>query len=80
MPENFAMVFRGENAGNETVANIAADRTKDTGYIRYIPVGPLSSSAPVTAGKADLFLYGRFISKGDGNLNNRLGSDPTIRS
>ncbi|MFW2160198.1 hypothetical protein ACG93T_02185 [Acinetobacter beijerinckii] len=80
LPENFAMVFRGENAGNETVANIVADRTKDTGYIRYIPVGPLSSSAPATAGKADLFLYGLSISKGDGNLNNRLGSDPTIRS
>ena len=81
LPENAYMVFRGATETVETQANILADRTKDTGYINYIPVGPLTPQAAASgAGKADLYLYGLAISKADGNLNNRLGSDPEIRS
>ena len=71
LPENFAMVFRGANAATldvitgqykETTLTLA-DRTKDTGYIRYIPVGPLTATATAAgAGKGDLFLYGLAIS------------------
>lgn len=92
LPQNAFMVFRGDNAGNETLPNILSDRTKDTGYIRYVPVGPLTSTAldynkdnavnsnDNAVGKADLFLYGLAISNADKNSNNRIGSDPYIKS
>ncbi|MDO8416160.1 MAG: hypothetical protein Q7S87_08125 [Agitococcus sp.] len=83
LPENFAMVFRGANAATldvitgqykETTLTLA-DRTKDTGYIRYIPVGPLTATATAAgAGKGDLFLYGLAISRGDADFNNRFNS------
>lgn len=58
LPENFALQFNG------------ADDTVGAGYIRYIPVGPLTTTAQDTnkdgsvnasdhsVGKADLYLYG----------------------
>ena len=33
------MVFRGAGP-NESVNQIITDRSKDTGYINYVPVGP----------------------------------------
>lgn len=71
LPENFSMVM--QKAENDAAKWDHTDRSLDTGYIRYIPVGPLSNMAPTTAGKADLYLYGLAISKGDNDLNNRLG-------
>lgn len=92
LPENTALIFRGAGTTTdangvmtdavgtttETTATILSDRTKDTGYIRYIPVGPLTTAATndtlygATTGKADLFLYGLAISKGDRNYNKRF--------
>ncbi|HEY4713102.1 MAG TPA: hypothetical protein VIH30_02500, partial [Aquirhabdus sp.] len=93
LPENTSLIFRGAGTTTdangvmtdavgittETTATILSDRTKDTGYIRYIPVGPLTTAATVssniygaTTGKADLFLYGLAISKGDRNYNKRF--------
>ncbi|MCY3230609.1 hypothetical protein ECE07_21015, partial [Acinetobacter pittii] len=69
LPQNTHMVLRGAGA-NETTNQILTDRTKDTGYINYVPVGPLSMTAADTnkngtidsgdraVGKADIFLYG----------------------
>ncbi|MFY7004805.1 hypothetical protein [Acinetobacter pittii] len=85
LPQNTYMVFRGAGA-NETSTQILTDRTKDTGYINYVPVGPLSMTAADTnkngsidsgdraVGKADIFLYGLALSKSDNNTNTRLAS------
>ncbi|AZC10874.1 hypothetical protein DKE47_016380 [Acinetobacter nosocomialis] len=82
------MVFRGASA-NETASQILTDRTKDTGYINYVPVGPLSMTAADTnkngtidsgdraVGKADIFLYGLALSKSDNDTNSRLASTDT---
>ncbi len=48
IPQNFRMIFQGASAPDATGAVTAAslaDRTLDTGYIRVIPVGPLSAAA-----------------------------------
>ncbi len=36
---------------SETTNQILTDRTKDTGYINYVPVGPLSMTAADTNNK-----------------------------
>ncbi len=83
MPQNTYMVFRGAGA-NETTNQILTDRTKDTGYINYVPVGPLSMTSADTnkngtidsgdraVGKADIYLYGLALSKSDNNTNTRI--------
>lgn len=81
LPENFAMVMRGVDntvdAGTGMVLDndVSTNRLKDTGYIRYIPVGPLTfdaqdtnkdsviNSSDLPVGKADIFLYGLAISQ-----------------
>lgn len=88
LPQNTYMVLRGAGA-NETTNQILTDRTKDTGYINYVPVGPLSMTAADTnkngtidsgdraVGKADIFLYGLALSKSDNDTNTRLASTDT---
>lgn len=57
---------------NSTAADLT-DRTKDTGYIHIIPVGPLTSTVTSQgAGKADVYVYGLALSKSDNNSNARL--------
>lgn len=86
LPQDTFMVFRGAGA-NESVDTILADRTKDSGYIHAIPVGPLSSLVQDTnkdgkvnnldhsVGKADLYIYGLAVSKNSNNdTNSRLDS------
>ena len=74
LPKDAYMVFRGAGP-SEAVADVLSDRTKDTGYIHYIPVGPLSNEAKASgAGKADLYLYGLGISKSDNDANSRLAN------
>ncbi|OTG83834.1 hypothetical protein [Acinetobacter sp. ANC 4648] len=86
LPQDAFMVFRGAGA-NESEDNILTDRTKDSGYIHYIPVGPLSSFVQDTnkdgkvntldhsVGKADLYMYGLAVSKNTNNdTNSRLDS------
>jgi hypothetical protein len=85
LPQNTYMVFRGAGV-NETTNQILTDRTKDTGYINYVPVGPLSMTAADTnkngsidsgdraVGKADIFLYGLALSKSDNDTTTRLAS------
>ena len=85
LPQDAYMVFRGAGP-NETKATLFSDRTKDTGYIHYIPVGPLTqttqdtnkdnlvNSSDHSVGKADLYLYGLAFSKADGNSNSRIAS------
>ena len=75
LPENFSMVFQGANDTIATQATDYLDRTKDTGYIRLIPVGPLTVESQDTnkdgvvnatdhpVGKADIYLYGLAISQ-----------------
>lgn len=67
LPENFSMQFNG------------ADDTVGTGYIRLIPVGPLTTASQDTnkdgsvttadyaVGKADIYLYGFAISQSNNN-------------
>ncbi len=89
LPQNAYMVFSAAGA-NQTQDKIISDRTLDTGYIYYVPVGPLSSlvqdtnkDGMVTAndhsvGKADLYLYGLAISKNATNdANSRFDSGVT---
>ncbi|WP_278395661.1 hypothetical protein [Acinetobacter venetianus] len=83
LPTDFSFVLRGDKTGNEISL---ADRSKDTGYIHYVPVGGLTSlsqdtnkdglvtSTDHSVGKADLYLYGLALSKNDNNINNRFGS------
>lgn len=85
LPQDTYMVMRGAGP-NESIANILTDRSKDTGYINYVPVGPLSLTAADTnkngsvdandraVGKADLFLYGLAVSKSDNNTNTRIAN------
>lgn len=91
LPQNTYMVFRGAGA-NETSSQILTDRTKDTGYINYVPVGPLSMTAADTnkngsidsgdraVGKADIFLYGLALSKSDNDTNTRIASTDAAAS
>ena len=87
LPQDAYMVFRGAGP-NETTEQLL-DRTKDIGYINYVPVGPLSTtaidtnksgavdSADQAVGKADLFLYGLAVSKANDldpdDSNERVG-------
>ncbi len=94
LPEDFSMVMRGADntvdAGTGFVldTDVTTNRAKDTGYVRFIPVGPLtfdcacySSVINAGVGKADIFLYGLAVSRADGNPNSRFNStDPSITS
>jgi hypothetical protein len=99
LPEDFSMVMRGADntvdAGTGFVldTDVTTNRAKDTGYVRFIPVGPLTFEAQDTnkdlvinasdlpVGKADIFLYGLAVSRADGNPNSRFNStDPSITS
>ena len=87
LPQDTYMVFRGAGA-NESATQLL-DRTKDTGFVNYIPVGPLSLTAADTnkngsidsgdlaVGKADLYLYGLALSKANdadpNDVNERVG-------
>ena len=63
LPENFSMVMQGANNTNPTQADLD-NRANDTGYIRIIPVGPLTDEAAASgAGKADIYLYGFALSQ-----------------
>ena len=85
LPENFSMVMRGADntvdAGTGFVldTDVTTNRAKDTGYVRFIPVGPLTFEAQDTnkdlvinasdlpVGKADIFVYGTAISQSNKN-------------
>lgn len=87
LPQDAYMVFRGAGPNENTTQLL--DRTKDIGYINYIPVGPLSLTAADTnksgaidpndlaVGKADLYLYGLALSKANdadpNDYNERVG-------
>jgi len=77
LPENFKMVFQTAEDGLTAAQNQTrlANRNYDTGFVRFIPVGPLSDTAK-TAGakKADVFLYGLALSASDSNLNSRFSN------
>lgn len=90
LPEQVLMALQTPGTGfpGSTTADIT-NRANDTGYIRYIPVGPLSDASLTTTnnplcwatlctvGKADLFLYGLALSRSDGNSNTRMNADAT---
>ena len=80
LPEDFSMQFNG------------ADNTTGTGYIRLIPVGPLTKASQdtnndgnVTAadhsvGKADIYLYGLALSQSNKAYNaGRVTADTSTR-
>jgi len=87
LPQNTYMIFQGEK--NTTTGSDLLNRQLDTGYINYVPVGPLSLAATDTnksggvdagdraVGKADLFLYGLAFSASNteraDNHNERVG-------
>lgn len=89
VPQDAYFAFQGENSNS---AGDVFDRSKDTGYIHLIPVGPLTlasqdtnkngsiDSGDYAVGKADLFVYGLALSKSDGNINTRLaGTDAAAK-
>lgn len=87
LPQNTYMIFQGEK--NTTTGADLLNRELDTGYINYVPVGPLSTATTDTnksgavdegdraVGKADLFLYGLALSASNAeradNNNERVG-------
>jgi len=87
LPQNTYMIFQGEKA--TTTGADLLNRQLDTGYINYVPVGPLSLTATDTnksggvdatdraVGKADIFLYGLAVSASNSarttNNNERVG-------
>ena len=78
LPEDFRMVFQGANDNTTEQLTDYTNRGKDTGYIRFIPVVPLTAEATAKrAQKADLFLYGLAISRADSDINNRYNSSTT---
>ena len=72
LPQDFSLIMQGANNVNPTQADLN-DRLKDTGYIRLIPVGPLTTASTnnatygTTTGKADIYLYGMAISQSNKN-------------
>ncbi len=64
LPENFGLRFNGADTAN------GGRGTYDTGYIHFIPVGPISS-AGTAAGtrKGDLYLYGLSLSQSNQGYN-----------
>jgi hypothetical protein len=86
LPEDSLLLFRKAGA-NEAASTLLSSRSNDTGYLRFIPVGPLTAKATgdstygPTTGKGDIFLYGLALSKGNGDFNSRLdATNPYIRS
>lgn len=89
LPQDTYFVFRGEGA-NESKATLFSDRSKDTGYFNFIPVGPLSLQSQDTnkdgvvdgrdhsVGKADLYVYGLALSRSDNNSNSRLANSEDL--
>ncbi|MFW1817090.1 hypothetical protein ACG9X6_20910 [Acinetobacter guillouiae] len=89
LPRDTYMVFQGAGV-NQTQDTVLTNRSLDTGYIYYVPVGPLSSIVQDTnkdgvvnasdhsVGKADLYLYGLALSKNaSNNANLRLDAGST---
>ena len=72
LPTDFSMrLNEGVNTG---VANL------DTGYIRIVPVGPLTTTAGAGAGKGDIFLYGMALSQSNKNYGaGRVTADINTR-
>ena len=65
LPQDFSVRMNGADNNN------SGQGTFDTGYIRLIPVGPLTTEATANgAGKADIFLYGLAISQSNKNYGN----------
>lgn len=89
LPQDTYFVFRGEGA-DESKASLFSDRSKDTGYFHFIPVGPLTLAAQDTnkdgvvdsrdhsVGKADLYVYGLALSRSDNNSNSRLANSEEL--
>lgn len=83
IPQDHYLIYRGAGP-NESKSVLFSDRSKDTGYFHFLPVGPLSEIALDTnkdgvvdgkdhsVGKADLYLYGLALSKSDNDSNSRL--------
>lgn len=71
LPENFSFRLNGADSANSGAGSY------DTGYIRLIPVGPLTQDAVDSgAGKADVFLYGMALSQSNKQYGaNRTTSD-----
>ena len=60
LPEKVSLRLNGADTNNSGAG------TFDTGYIRIIPVGPLTAAAAASgAGKGDIFLYGAAVSQSD---------------
>lgn len=89
LPQESYFVFRG--AGPDEGKDVLfSDRSKDTGYFHFIPVGPLTKAAQDTnkdgvvdsrdhsVGKADLYLYGLALSRSDNDSNSRLANTEAL--
>ncbi|MDM1762839.1 MULTISPECIES: hypothetical protein [unclassified Acinetobacter] len=75
LPQNVKMVFQAANDGLVDAKADWANRDKDTGLIRIIPVGPLTTvAANAGAKKADIFLYGLALSRNDNNVTTRFSN------
>ena len=85
LPQDAFMLLQKADDATKTTAQARLDlanRALDTGYINYIPVGPLTSvvqdtnkdglvnSSDHSVGKADIFLYGLALSKNALNNSN----------
>ncbi|WP_026471259.1 hypothetical protein [Alkanindiges illinoisensis] len=72
LPENASIRLNGADTNNSGAG------TYDTGYIRLIPVGPLTATAAASgAGKADVFMYGLAISQSNKAYNAARDSTDT---
>lgn len=75
LPQDVKMVFQAANDGLVDAKADWANRAKDTGLIRMIPVGPLTTvAANAGAKKADIFLYGLALSRNDNNVTTRFSN------
>lgn len=77
LPQNFKAVFQQAQDSLTNAQNTAtmADRLRDTGFVRIIPVGPLSATATAAgAKKADVFLYGLALSQSNADVNSRFSN------
>ena len=77
LPQNIKMVLQQAQDGLTNAQNTAAmaNRSLDTGFIRIVPVGPLSATATAAgAKKADVFVYGLALSASDNQVNSRFNN------
>lgn len=77
LPENYSFMMNGANPSTGLYTDNSGAGTYGTGYMRFIPVGPLTSTATNNDyQKADIWLYGLSLAQSKKNYDSTIdGTD-----